>query len=115
TLIVPGDPDASLVYQRISATDAARRMPPAYSGKELTADQIETLRGWIAAGAPWAESWFLTNPTRPAAPQVSDASWVRNPIDSFILSALDQASLKPAPEADRRTLIRRLALDLTGL
>jgi hypothetical protein len=115
TLVVPGNPDASLLYQRISAADASRRMPPAYSGKELTVEQVETLRRWIAAGAPWAESWFLTNPTRPAAPQVSDEAWVRNPIDSFILAALDQAGLKPAPEADRRTLIRRLALDLTGL
>lgn len=115
TLITPGDPDASLIYQRVSAADAARRMPPAYSGKELTAEQIELIRQWIAAGAPWEESWFLTNPARPAPPQVSDASWVRNPIDSFILAALDQAGLQPAPEADRRTLLRRLALDLTGL
>ncbi len=115
TLITPGDPAGSLVYQRVSATDAARRMPPAYSGKELTAEQIELVRQWIAAGAPWEESWVLTNPTRPTPPEVSDASWVRNPIDSFILSALDKAGLKPAPEADRRTLIRRLALDLTGL
>jgi hypothetical protein len=114
-LITPGDPGASLVYQRISATDAARRMPPAYSGKELTAGQVELIRQWIAAGAPWEESWIFTSPTRPAPQQVSDASWVRNPIDAFVLSALDQAGLKPAPEADRRTLIRRLALDLTGL
>jgi hypothetical protein len=115
TLITPGDPAASLVYQRISAADAARRMPPAYSGKQLTAEQIELVRQWIAAGAPWEESWVLTNPTRPTPPAVSDASWVRNPIDNFVLSALDRAGLKPAAEADRRTLIRRLALDLTGL
>ena len=115
TLIVEGDPDASLVYQRISAGDPARRMPPAYSGKELTSEEIELVRQWIEVGAPWEESWILTNPSRPALPKVSNAEWVRNPIDAFVLSRLDDANLEPAPEANRRTLIRRLALDLTGL
>lgn len=115
TLIVPNDSSASLVYQRISAQDPARRMPPAHSGKRLTATQIELVRQWIEAGAPWEESWALTAPSRPVEPAVAQSAWVRNPIDAFILSPIEAAGLQPAPEADKRTLIRRLALDLTGL
>lgn len=115
TLIVAGDPDESLIFQRISAEDAARRMPPSYSGKELSAAQVESVRQWIESGARWEDSWILTNPSRPESPTVSNRDWVRNPIDAFVLARLDDAGLEPAPEANRRTLIRRLALDLTGL
>lgn len=114
-LIVSGQPNESLIFQRISAEDSARRMPPSYSGKELTSEQVAMVRQWIDAGAPWEDSWILSNPTRPKLPTVSDNAWVRNPIDAFVLTRLDDAGLKPAPEANRRTLIRRLALDLTGL
>jgi mono/diheme cytochrome c family protein len=114
-VIIAGDPGKSLLFQRISEADAARRMPPVYSHKELTPEQIALIRRWIEEGAPWSEHWAFVNPARPAPPAVSDERWTRNPIDSFILARLEREGIKPAPEADRGTLIRRVSLDLTGL
>ena len=111
--IVPGDPGSSLLYQRVTTSKPGLRMPPASSHKTLTAQQIDTLKQWISAGAPWKEHWSFVNPTRPAVPP--GTAWVRNPIDAFILARLRIAGLQPATEADRRKLIRRVALDLTGL
>ncbi|HWB97096.1 MAG TPA: DUF1549 domain-containing protein [Bryobacteraceae bacterium] len=113
--IVPGSPEKSLLYQRITSETPARRMPPEYSHKTLTDAQKETLKRWIAEGAPWQQQWSFVPPVRPAVPPVKDTKWVRNPIDTFILSKLEAQGLKPAPEADRHTLIRRVTLDLTGL
>src|SRR5260370_22904363 len=90
-------------------------MPPEYSHKSLTPQQKDTLKRWIAQGAPWKEHWSFTAPVRPAVPAVHAKQWLRNPIDSFILARLEAIGLKPAPEADRRTLARRLSLDLTRL
>ncbi len=113
--IVPGKPEESLVYQRITADKPARRMPPASSHKTLTPKQIETIGRWIQQGATWKEHWAFSAPVRPQLPAVRNKAWVRNPIDQLILAKLEAAGLQPAPEADRRTLIRRLSLDLTGL
>lgn len=115
TPIIPGNPKDSLVYQRIVEEDPARRMPPESSHKTLTAEQKEILKQWIEQGAPWKEHWSFTAPVRPPFPEVKNAAWVRNPIDRFVLAKLEAAGLQPAPEADRRTLVRRLSLDLTGL
>lgn len=114
-VVAPGRPRASLLWQRVAAGEAARRMPPAYSNKTLTAEQKEVLRRWIEAGAPWSEHWAFAAPVRPAPPEVKRAEWVRNPVDRFILARLEGAGLAPAPEADRHTLLRRVTLDLTGL
>ena len=65
--------------------------------------------------APAAKHWAFVGPTRPAAPAVKDESWVRNPIDRFVLARLEKEGIKPSPEADRATLIRRVCLDLLGL
>src|SRR5437868_2848587 len=70
---------------------------------------------WIAEGAEYEMHWAYQPPVRPALPAVKNTAWVRNPIDRFILARLEQEGLTPAPEADRRTLARRLSLDLTGL
>ena len=115
TPLVPGDADSSLVYQRITATDASRRMPPKYSHKELDSDQIELIRRWIEEGASWEEHWAFRQQVRPELPSVKRQGWVRNPIDRFILARLEAAGLVPAVEADRRILARRLSLDITGL
>lgn len=115
TPIVPGNPQSSLVYRRIMEEDPARRMPPEHSRKVLTPQQKDILKRWIEQGASWKEHWSFVAPVRPELPEVKTNSWVRNPIDRFILSKLETAGLKPSPEADRRTLIRRLSLDLTGL
>ena len=90
-------------------------MPPPYANKVLTADQKETLKRWIEQGATWKEHWVYIAPKRPTPPAVRDQSWARGPIDRFILAKLEAEGLTPAPEADRRTLARRVALDLTGL
>ncbi|WP_152052316.1 PSD1 and planctomycete cytochrome C domain-containing protein [Tautonia marina] len=113
--IVPGKPEESELYLRIAEEVADFRMPPADSGKSLSAEQIELIRQWIAQGAPWEEHWAFTPPKRPPVPPVQDSSWVRNSIDAFILAPLEQDGIAPSVEADRATLIRRASLDVIGL
>jgi hypothetical protein len=113
--VVKGDLKSSLMYRRIMTTDEDDLMPPPDSHKKLTPEQKDLIRRWIEQGAPWEAHWSFIPATRPAAPVVKDTSWVRNPIDAFVLARLEQAGLKPASEADRRALIRRVAFDLTGL
>ena len=112
--IVPGQPDESELVRRIFATDDDV-MPPEKTHKVLTPQQKEALKKWIAAGAKYQPHWSFVPPQRGTLPKVSNPRWVRNPIDDFILARLDREKLKPAGEADRRTLIRRVSLDLTGL
>ena len=91
-------------------------MPPAYLGHEKLPDSaITTLREWVEAGAPWSKHWAFVAPTRPHPPSVKREEHVRNAVDRFVLRRLEQEGLSTAAEADRRTLIRRLSLDLTGL
>lgn len=114
-VVAPGKPQASLLWQRVDASQPARRMPPVSSHKSLSAEQKEILRRWIEQGAPWQEHWAFAAPERPAPPPVKSASWPRSPVDRFVLARLESAGLTPAPEASRYTLIRRATLDLTGL
>ncbi|MCX6955291.1 MAG: DUF1553 domain-containing protein [Verrucomicrobia bacterium] len=113
--VVPGRPEKSELYLRIVTNDENDVMPPADSGKTLTAREKALLKAWIEQGAPYAEHWSYVVPKRPALPAVSDAAWSANPIDRFVLGRLDREKLRPSPEADRLTLARRVALDLTGL
>ncbi len=113
--IVPGDSRKSLIFQRITHPKPALRMPPPQAHKELKPEQIATIQKWIDSGAEWKEHWAFRRPVRPRPPAVTNTAWVTNPIDRFILAALEAKGLTPAPPADRRTLARRVALDLTGL
>src|SRR5579884_3014057 len=113
--IVPGDLVRSALYRRVAAADEEERMPPARSGKRLSARQIDSLRRWIEQGAKWQKHWSLIPPSPPPLPAVRDTRWPRNAIDSFVLARLEAEGLAPSPEADRATLIRRVTLDLTGL
>lgn len=113
--IVPGKPGESELIRRIQTTDEDDLMPPPKTKKHLTQQQKDLLRNWIAAGAKYQPHWSLIPPQRPPLPSVKAKSWVRNPIDAFVLNRLENAGLAPSPEADRRTLARRLSLDLTGL
>jgi len=114
--IVPGDPDKSAIIRRIFATAPALRMPPKYAEKELTAAQKETIRRWVAEGAVYEGHWAYQPVKRPPVPDVAaGGAPLRNPIDNFIQARLAHEQLTPAPEADRRTLIRRVSLDLTGI
>lgn len=113
--VVPGDTGASLLVERINHADRLRRMPPEVSQKSLSDEQIGTLTRWIEQGAPWDEHWSFAAIERPAPPAVDDDAWARDPLDRFILARLETEELTPAEEADRHTLARRAALDLTGL
>ena len=114
-VIVPGKPEESELHLRIVSEDDTYRMPPVDFNKTLTSEQIEAVTQWIREGANWEEHWAFTTPVRPTPPAVKKKDWVRNPIDAFILSRLEKEGLTPASEADKRTLIRRLSFDLTGL
>ena len=113
--IAPGDVDASEILQRIHSSDPDEVMPPPSTKKTLSPAQKDILKHWIASGAEYQPHWSLIAPKRPAPPIVKDVAWVRNAVDPFILAALEAKGLKPASEADRGTLARRLSLDLTGL
>jgi hypothetical protein len=123
--LVPRSAARSLLVRMVSPPKA--RMPR--SGPKLAREEVAALRAWIDAGAPWPravvlkptgraaeETWWSLRPlARPAIPAVKERSWVRTPLDAFLLAALEAKGLKPAPEADQRTLIRRLTFDLHGL
>ena len=114
--IVPGEPAASELIRRVTSDDTARRMPPAYSGApKLSRREIGLLTEWIKLGARWQKHWAFIPPTQPEPPQISDRSWPKNPIDFFVMARLDAEGLKPAIEADKRVLIRRVSFDLSGL
>ncbi len=115
TPVVPGDPARSELYRRLTALDPDDRMPPPDSGKAVSREEIARIEEWIRDGAAWRPLWSLAPLAPVMPPAVDDQSWIRNPIDSFVLSRLEREGLKPSGEADRRTLIRRLSFDLLGL
>jgi hypothetical protein len=114
--LVPGRPEKSGLIRRINAAASTGLvMPPESAHKSLTAAQKALLTRWVAEGAPYEAHWAYLPPRRTAPPPVRNARWVRNPIDRFVLARLEAERVKPSPEADRRTLLRRVSLDLTGL
>ncbi len=127
-VIVAGKSKESALYQRVAGVGDQARMP--MNGEALEPDQIALIRRWIDQGAEWPEDeqsaipesqsaikqhWAFIAPARAALPQVKNVSWVKTPIDRFILARLEKEGLTPSPEADRATLLRRLSLDLIGL
>ena len=107
---------AGEALRRVSSDDPSRRMPPAYLGHDRLSDgDISILREWVEAGAPWSDHWAFVAPERPEPPATRWEGRVRNDIDRFVFERLERAGLSPAGEAGRRSLIRRLSLDLTGL
>jgi Protein of unknown function (DUF1553)/Protein of unknown function (DUF1549)/Concanavalin A-like lectin/glucanases superfamily/Planctomycete cytochrome C len=112
--IVAGDAAASAMVARIHATDGAQ-MPPESFGKPLTGEQRALVTRWIDAGAPFATHWAFLPALRPPVPPVRRGDWPRSDLDRFVLARLEAEGLEPAPEADRSTWLRRVALDLTGL
>jgi mono/diheme cytochrome c family protein len=122
--IVPGRSSESVLIQAVAHTHPDLKMPK--KGERLSAEQVGLLRAWIDQGAAWPESavtqgkdsknhWAFKAPVRPQTPTVKDRKWARSPVDNFILAKLEQEKLKPSPEAERVTLLRRLSLDLIGL
>lgn len=108
--IVPGDPEASELWKRVSSADPDEMMPPPESHKELTVGEREVLKQWIRQGAKYEAHWAFLPPKRFSLP--ADAP---NAIDFLVRRKLAEAGLSPSPEANRETLLRRLSFDLTGL
>jgi hypothetical protein len=115
TAIVPGKVAASELLARITSTDPDVMMPPPEVGKPITPAEAELLARWIAEGAEYRDHWAFERVERPAVPEVTDQHWPVSPIDRFIMARLEKEGVQPNTEAERVTLARRLALDLTGL
>jgi hypothetical protein len=113
--VVPREPGKSEMVRRIHSADPDEMMPPRVSKKSLTDAEKQLLRRWIEEGAAYEQHWAFVRPVKPALPAVKKQGWARNGIDQFILARLEKEGLEPSPEADRYTLARRAALDLTGL
>ncbi|HLH53673.1 MAG TPA: PSD1 and planctomycete cytochrome C domain-containing protein [Verrucomicrobiae bacterium] len=113
--IVPGKPQESKLVEHIFSDDPEEIMPPPKSRKVLSAAQKELLRRWVAEGAQYEPHWAYIKLRRPAVPATSDPGWVKDPVDAFILRALEERKIQPSPEASKATLLRRLSLDLIGM
>ncbi len=117
-VIVPGKPAESKILAKVKG-ESGGVMPPA--GPKLTADQIAKLTKWIEEGAVWPSSasrprhWAWEAAKRTAPPVISKTDWPANEIDRFVLARLEKEKVVPSPDADKRTLLRRVSLDLTGL
>jgi len=115
-VFVPGQPDESEMILRILSKDRDEQMPPPKSHKTIAPAELAILKRWIAEGAEYQSHWSFLKPERPPVPEVASAkSAVRNPIDAFIIERLAAEKLTLSPEAEKATIIRRVALDLTGL
>ncbi|MBI3849216.1 MAG: DUF1553 domain-containing protein [Verrucomicrobia bacterium] len=113
--LVAGDLSKSSLVAHITSTDPDEIMPPPKHNKPLKPEQIDLLKRWVQEGAQWKKHWAFIPPERAELPAVKDQKWPRNPIDYFTLARLEKEKLKPNPEADKPTLVRRATLDLTGL
>ena len=113
--LIPGKPDSSQVYLRISAEDTSMMMPPASSNLRLNPQEIALIKKWIQQGAVYEPHWAFIAPVKPAVPEVKNKKWAKNEIDFFILQKLEQKDLTPNEEADKERLLKRVSLDLTGL
>ncbi len=113
--IDPANPDASELISRIESDDPDAVMPPPDSGHQLTDEQKQLLRRWVAGGGEYEIHWSFVAPVKAPLPNVVMANWPRHAIDYFVLAKLEAAGLSPTAEADRYQLIRRVSLDLTGL
>ena len=108
--VVKGKPEKSLLYERITSTDSDEIMPPPKAHKKMKPAEITVLKKWIEQGAEWQPHWAFIVPVKPAVP-----AGAAHPVDAFIRERLASGGLKPSPQADKRTLARRVSLDLTGL
>lgn len=113
--IVPGEPDKSEVFLRISSTDTAMVMPPVKSNLKLYEHEIELIRKWIAQGAKYKPHWAFISPKQPPLPEVENTTWPQNEIDNFILARIESSRLEPNQPADKERLLKRVSFDLTGL
>lgn len=115
--IIPGNAADSELIKRVKSTKPNIVMPPPSFHAKVSDDEIAMLERWIDQGAEYQGHWAYQTPTKPAIPEISEASeqWAKNNIDRFIANRLEKEGLTPSKEADRTTLIRRVSLDLIGL
>ncbi|MFN3326720.1 MAG: DUF1553 domain-containing protein [Bryobacteraceae bacterium] len=113
--LVPGNPEHSTLFQRITADKPALRMPPAWSNRTLSAEEIAILKRWIEEGGRYTRHWAFVPPERPTVPDVADSRWVKQPIDAFVWKRLQEEGLQPNRDAPPETWLRRVSLDLIGL
>jgi len=113
--IEPGSIEDSSLWYRIISEDDDVMPPPDSNKKPLTANEQQIVKRWIEEGAVYTDFWAFVPPQEPVLPEIDDPRWSRHPIDRLVLGRLEAEGLAPSPTADRRTLIRRLSLDLTGL
>ncbi len=114
-IIVPGDPNKSEMFLRISSPDTSFQMPPPKSNLSLTKDEIKLIKKWIDQGAIYKPHWAFIPPVQSAIPEADDSEWASNEIDHFILARMEVAGLEPNKAADRERLLKRASLDITGL
>lgn len=113
--ISPGRPEFSRLLHRVHESDLRKVMPPPESGKKLTPRERDLLEVWIRSGAEYAPHWAFRPIDRHDLPPTANKGWLENPVDAFVLARLESEGWSPSPETDRRVLIRRASLDLTGL
>lgn len=114
-IVEPGNPDASVLIERITSTDADTVMPPPEHGKPLSKHEVELFRKWILDGAKWTNHWSFETPQAKALPSIKNAQWPRQRIDHFVLAELERRGLAPAEDESPHRWLRRATLDLTGL
>ena len=113
--LVPGKPELSEAFLRISSLDTSVMMPPPSSNLKLSAHEIKLIEKWIKQGATYEKHWAFVSPKKPAIPKVKLADWPKNEIDYFVLQKQEQTGVTPNVEADKDRLLKRLSLDLVGL
>lgn len=114
--IIPGKPEESELFKRISSADPTYQMPvPESHLGLLTPEQIDLFKRWIKQGAKYERHWAFIAPVKKPLPEVNDKGWVKNEIDNFTLAKMEQKGLKPNEEADKERLLKRISLDITGL
>ncbi len=114
-IVQPGDPDASVLIERILSDDPELRMPPPEHGPALSTDEVKLLTQWIQQGASWQEHWAYEKPQAHPAPEVETEDWCRQKTDWFILANLERKGLQPSVDATPERWLRRVTLDLIGL
>ncbi len=114
-IVEPGDPEASILIERVTSDDPEERMPPAEHGPPLSKQEIELLTQWIEQGANWDVHWAYARPIQPDIPNVAQPDWCLQPLDNFVIAKLENEKIAPSPDATPERWLRRVTLDLIGL